>query len=195
MSRVTDKVEGDGSPFALLCRDPVIIALLNPDGGITPPDLAPPAGTNYHWANLTVMGTPDLEGMQKKLRDGWTFVPPSAHHGASAMPLDEAIECQAFCLMEKATILVQEQRARERAHHMDLDTRVLGIMKRYTGEAQRISIGGIDMIVDVTRRAERDGAEIVARPINTLDEVREELAKRGFPEADVRLFMKRRFGV
>lgn len=91
--------------------------------------------------------------------------------------------------MEKPTALVEEQRAVERAPHMDVDIRALSILERYTGDAQQVTVKGQSLRVSIRKR-DKDG--IVARPIETLDEVRAELAKH-FDPADVRLFMKRHF--
>lgn len=169
----------------------VIVALPSPDGGIVPPQLAPPDGITYHWANTTLMGEPDLGRLNGMLGDGWAFVPTEAHPEALTMTVGETIGAQAFCLLEKPSALVAEQRARERAPHMDLDIRVLGVLQRYTGKDHAATIGGQSLRLSITHR-DKDGT--VAKPLETLDEVRAELLKR-FAEADVRLFMQRHFGV
>ena len=122
--------------------------------------------------------------------DGWTFVAPSAQPTIPPMTLAKAIKSQAFCLLERSTALVLEQRARERAPHMDLDTRALAIMGRYTGDAPIISVGRIRVTVTKLRADDEEAPP----PLTTPEEVRTELLKR-FAPADVRLFMQRHFGV
>ena len=168
----------------------VIAALPGPDGCIDPPRLPAPSGMTYQWANTTLMGRPDLDRLSLLLDNGWAFVAPSVHPTVLAMTMGNAVNGQAFCLLHKSTAHVAEQRARERAPHMDLDTRAIDIMERYTGSAPLVSLGGAAMRVSVAKR--HDDGEI-ARPLDTLDEVRAELLKR-FAEADVRLFMRRHFG-
>lgn len=60
------------------------------------------------------------------------------------MTMDEAIAAQAFCLMQRPTADVQEQRARERAPHMDMDFRMLTILGRYTGIRPLSHLGEIE---------------------------------------------------
>ena len=169
----------------------VIAALPSRDGGIDPPQIPAPPGITYQWTNTTIMGEPDLKRLSQLADTGWTFVPPSAHPTVPAMILGAAIATRAFCLVAKPTALIEDQRAKERAPHMDLDIRVLSILERYTGGAPRVSVGGVNLSVSITHRL-KDGR--TAAPIETLDEIRFELAKRGFPEADIRLFMQRHFG-
>lgn len=169
----------------------VVAALPSPDGGIEPPDLRAPVGITYRWVNTTILGNPDLETMAKRHDDGWTFVAVDRHPEALKMTLEEATAKQAFCLMERGTDAVQEQRAKERAAHMDVDIRVLNILERYTGETPEIVVGGVPLRASA-RKTITDGT--LARPITTLDELRAELAKHYFTEADIRLFMQRHFG-
>ena len=169
----------------------IVIAALPERGCFDPPQLPVPAGTTYQWVHTTLMGEPDLQSLHQRLDSGWTFVAPSVHPTSLAMTVDEAIGRQGFCLMGKPTVLIEEQRAKERAPHMDLDIRVLSILERYTGDAPRVNVGGVALNVSVTHRL-KDGTK--AAPISTLDEVRSELAKRGFAQADIRLFMQRHFG-
>lgn len=167
-----------------------VIAALPSAGCFDPPQLAAPDGTTYTWVNTTIMGDPDLARLQQRLATGWSFVTPDTHPDALAMTMGEAILSQGFCLMAKPTAQVEEQRAIERAPHMDLDIRALSILERYEGEAQHVSVKGQSLRVSIRKRT-RDGS--VAGPLKTLDEVRTELAKH-FDAADVRLFMQRHFG-
>lgn len=137
------------------------------------------------------MGDPYLKTLHERLENGWTFVAPSDHPSMLALSIKATMAQQGFCLLAKPTPDIEEQRARERAPHMDVDIRVISIMERYTGEAPLVSVGGTALKVSVKHRL-KDGT--VALPIPTLVELRAELAKRGFPEADIRLFMKRHFG-
>lgn len=168
----------------------VITGLPGPDGCFDPPKFPAPPGTTYQWVNTTLMGEPDLKRLYDRLYNGWSFVVPSAHPEALAMTMRHAVRSQGFCLMERPTALIEEQRAIERAPHMDLDIRALSILERYTGDASQVSVQGQSLRVSIRKRT-KDG--VVARPLNTLDEVRAELAVH-FDPADVRLFMKRHFG-
>ena len=168
----------------------VVIAALPSAGCFDPPQYPAPDGTTYTWVNTTIMGDPDLARLQQRLATGWSFVTPDTHPDALAMTMGEAILSQGFCLMAKPTAQVAEQRAIERAPHMDLDIRALSILERYEGEAQHVSVKGQSLRVSIRKRT-RDGS--VAGPLKTLDEVRTELAKH-FDAADVRLFMQRHFG-
>lgn len=169
----------------------VITALPSPNGGIEPPELPAPEGTTYLWANTTLMGEPDTKRLNDLLGSGWAFVAPVAQPDALAMPMGRATAARGFCLMEKATALVEGQRAQDRAAHMDLNIRALSILERYTGEAPRINIRGQSLRITIAKR-NKDGA--VAPPLKTLYEVEQELARCGFPAADICLFMQRHFG-
>lgn len=170
---------------------PVVAGFPDKDGCFDPPQLQAPAGTTYLWANTTVVGQPDLDRLGKLLRDGWSFVLPTEQPSATSEPLGATILRNGFCLMEKPTELVAEQRARERAPHMDMDIRVISIMERYTGEAQPVELAGVTLGITVKHRL-KDGT--MAAPLETPADVQAELLKRGFAPADVRLFMQRHFG-
>ena len=169
----------------------IVIVALPERGYFDPPEVPSPEGMTYQWVNTTLMGDPYLKTLHERLENGWEFVAPSVLPSMLALSIDEAITRQGFCLVAKPTSDIEEQRARERAAHMDVDIRVISIMERYTWEGSNVNVGGVAMNVSVTHRL-KDGTE--AAPLNTLVEVRAELAKRGFPEADIRLFMKRHFG-
>lgn len=141
----------------------------------------------------TLLGEPDLKHLRQMQSDGWAYVAPSAHPELLAMTMADAMQARAFCLMHKSTAAVQEQRARERAPHMDMDFRVLAILERFTGPKPTMR-GPNRMAVSVRRRKPEGEDPNAPPPIHTVNDLRAELLKR-FAEADVRLFMQRHFGV
>ena len=168
----------------------VVIAAFPVRGCFDPPHVAAPAGLIYQWVNTTLMGSLDLKPLQQRLGNGWSFVAPSKHPELQATTLAKIVDGHGFCLLEKPTALVAEQRAMERAPHMDLDIRALSILERYEGKAQHVSVKGQSLRVSIRKRSK---GGTIAGSLKTLDEVRDELAKH-FDAADVRLFMQRHFG-
>lgn len=66
-----------------------------------------PKGTTYQWVRTHVQGVEDLENLQKRIANGWTFVKPSAHPKAPAGTLSYAIDHHGLVLMERPTADVQ----------------------------------------------------------------------------------------
>lgn len=96
---------------------------------IDPFSIRPPDGITYQWVRSALLGEPDPENVQKRLDNGWQFVAPEAHIGAPTCTLGRTIEESGLVLMEKPTLDVQLDQARQRAPHMDADHRVLSMLR------------------------------------------------------------------
>ncbi len=106
---------------------------------IDPWAIQAPPGTTYQWVRTALLGTPDPENVQKRLDNGWVFVPPAVHPGAPLSTVNTAIETSGLILMQKPTALVQETLAQERAPRMDQDHRVVSLACRYRAEDEAVA--------------------------------------------------------
>lgn len=69
-----------------------------------PATLTPPHGMTYNWVRTSLMGEPDIENLEDRISNGWTFVRPSAHPD---MPVEDAaiaFERRGLILMECPTV-------------------------------------------------------------------------------------------
>lgn len=87
-----------------VANDPAVLA-----------DVTPPPGVTYMWVRTALMGTPDPENVEKRLKNGWKFVEASKVPRASTATLEHAIEAQGLVLMEKPTEQVEAQTAEANA--------------------------------------------------------------------------------
>lgn len=74
-------------------------------------EITPPPGVTYMWVRTALMGTPDPENVEKRLKNGWKFVEAAQVPRASTATLEHAIEAQGLVLMEKPTAQVETQQA------------------------------------------------------------------------------------
>lgn len=73
--------------------------IIPPDPCIPPSDISAPPGVTYRWVRTALMGEPDLDNLEDAVRNGWGFVPPSAHPDVPATDAEVAIERRGLILM------------------------------------------------------------------------------------------------
>lgn len=92
-----------------------------PDAEATPPipaspyDVKPPDGVTYNWVRTSLLGEPDYENLDERIRNGWKFVTPDSHPDMANTTVDIAIERQGLILMYCPTVEVEARRAAEQA--------------------------------------------------------------------------------
>lgn len=82
---------------------------------IDPFDIQAPTGTTYQWVRCALLGEPDPANVTARVENGWTFVTPATHPGAPTATLGASIEACGLVLMQRPTVEVEAQSARERA--------------------------------------------------------------------------------
>ena len=80
---------------------------------IDPFSITAPPGTTYQWVRCALLGEPDPENVELRLKNGWTFVAPAAHPGAPVSTAEKAIAACGLILMQRPTAEVQAQLAAE----------------------------------------------------------------------------------
>lgn len=75
----------------------------------------PPDGITYQWVRTALCGEPDPQSLVSRVESGWQFVAPQRHRTAVTCPLSEAITTTGLVLMERPTVEVDWERAKERA--------------------------------------------------------------------------------
>lgn len=103
------------SVIAVLPRAPVPVSV--PVEPIDPFAIVAPDGWTYQWVRTALMGTPDPANVQARIDNNWTFVAPAQHPGAPVAKLEDAIETVGLILMQKTTIDVEKDAAKERQAH------------------------------------------------------------------------------
>lgn len=88
----------------------VISALPSRVGAIGFSELVPPDGWTYQWVCSALLGDPTPENIQKRLDNGWTFVPPSRHGSVPSKELGKALDECGLVLMEKPTHLIESSK-------------------------------------------------------------------------------------
>lgn len=119
-----------------------VIAAFPPDlvCGITAvPEVKAPEGVTYEWARTALLGEPDLENIERRIANGWTFVTQEAHPGIEFTGFAEVVERNGLALMQKPTIDVErarEELARkvEEAMHSPQSKKMMNILNSATNE-------------------------------------------------------------
>lgn len=88
-------------------------------------EAVPPPGITYNWVRTSLLGEPDMENLEGRINNGWTFVRPSAHPEMQTEDAAIAFEHGGLILMQCSTAEVEARRAAEHKAKMD---RLLGRM-------------------------------------------------------------------
>lgn len=70
----------------------------------------PPSGMTYQWVRTHLMGEPDIENVEARIQNGWTFVRPKDQPHMPTEDAALAIENGGLILMEKPTAAVDAER-------------------------------------------------------------------------------------
>lgn len=93
---------------AVIVALPKIITPLLPAApaeAVPPPQpVLPPDGITYNWVRTSLLGEPDIENMEARIANGWTFVKPSAHPELPVEDAAVAFERQGLILMQRPTV-------------------------------------------------------------------------------------------
>ena len=70
----------------------------------------PPDGTTYQWVRTHLLGVPDIENVEARINNGWTFVAPRDQPHMPVADAELAVENGGLILMQKPTVLVEAER-------------------------------------------------------------------------------------
>jgi hypothetical protein len=94
---------------------PTVIAETQVIGKIATFDVKVPDGITYNWVRTSLLGVPDIENLQDRLNNGWTFVAPAIHPELPHTEATNAIDRMGLVLMQCPTVEVDKRREAEEA--------------------------------------------------------------------------------
>ena len=94
--------------------DPLLASAVAPAA-----DLTPPPGITYNWVRTSLLGEPDIENMEDRIANGWTFVLPSAHPEMPVADATIAFERRGLILMQCPTVECELRHAWEQFTRRD----------------------------------------------------------------------------
>jgi hypothetical protein len=70
----------------------------------------PPEGVTYQWVRTHLLGVPEIENVEARINNGWTFVAPRDQPHLPVADAELAVENGGLILMQKPTALVDADR-------------------------------------------------------------------------------------
>lgn len=70
----------------------------------------PPDGITYQWVRTHLLGVPDIENVEARINNGWTFVAPRDQPHMPVADAELAVENGGLILMQKPTAIVEAER-------------------------------------------------------------------------------------